>query len=334
MPAFTASAPGKIILFGEHAVVYGQPAIAVPVSQVRARAVVIANITRALAGGERPSSPQPGLSAVIVDAPEVSLHSSLADLPAGHPLARAIVSVFETLKVSQPPSCTVRIRSTIPLAAGMGSGAAVSVAVIRALSAFLGHPLPLEQVSALAFEVEKIHHGTPSGIDNSVVTFAKPVYYLRGQPIQILKLPAAFHIVIGNTGVSSPTAAVVGDVRRGWQTDPPAYESLFSAIGDIARQARKLIESGSPHSLGPLMDQNHALLSQLGVSSPQLDALVKAARQSGALGAKLSGGGRGGAMIALVDEKMAAPVAQALLEQGAVTVIRTTVGGKNRRTNV
>jgi len=331
MPAFTASAPGKIILFGEHAVVYGQPAIAVPLSQVRARAVVTANLPAGQKGIAHPVSPQPGLSSVIVDAPDISLRTTLADLPAQHPLARAVLLVFEALGVSQPPSCSVRIRSTIPLASGLGSGAAVSVAVIRALSAFLGHPLPLEQVSALAFEVEKIHHGTPSGIDNSVVTFNKPVYYQRGRPVEILKLPAAFHILVANSGVPSPTAVVVGDVRRGWQADPSGYEAQFAAIGDLSRQARQLIESGSPHSLGPLMFQNHALLSQLDVSYPQLDALVEAARDSGALGAKMSGGGRGGAMIALVQEQNAARVAAALQEAGAANVIRTKVGKSGKQ---
>jgi len=331
MPAFTASAPGKIILFGEHAVVYGQPAIAVPLSQVRARVVVTANIPAVQKGSERPASQPTGLSAVIIEAPDISLHTTLADLPAQHPLARAVLLVFEALGVSQPPSCTVRIRSTIPLASGLGSGAAVSVAVIRALSAFLGHPLPLEQVSVLAFEVEKIHHGTPSGIDNSVVTFNKPVFYQRGRPVEILKLPVPFHILVADSGIPSPTAAVVGEVRSAWQADPSGYEAQFKAIGDLSRQARQLIENGSPHSLGPLMFQNHALLSHLGVSSPQLDALVEAARECGALGAKLSGGGRGGAMITLVTEQEAARVAAALQEAGAAHVIRTTVGKSSRQ---
>jgi len=331
MPAFTASAPGKIILFGEHAVVYGQPAIAVPLTQVRARAVVTANIPAGQTGADQQDSSPSGFSAVILDAPDISLRTTLADLPANHPLATAILSVFEALHVVKPPSCTVRIRSTIPLASGLGSGAAVSVAVIRALSAFLGRPLPLEQVSALAFEVEKIYHGTPSGIDNSVVTFNKPVFYQRGQPVEILKLPAAFHILVADSGQSSPTAAVVGDVRRRWQAYPPAYEALFAAIGDLVRHARQHIESGSPHSLGPLMFQNHALLSQLGVSSPQLDALVDAARDSGALGAKLSGGGRGGAMLALVQEQDAQRVAEALQSHGAASVIRTTVGRASKQ---
>ena len=322
MPAFTATAPGKIILFGEHAVVYGQPAIAVPVNQVRARAVVSANPPRP---GSRASLPQRGMAAVQVQAPGIRLQASLADLPDDHALGRAMHAVFSTLKIANPPACTVRVTSTIPVAAGLGSGAAVSVAVMRALSAFLGHPLALEQVSALAFEVEKLYHGTPSGIDNTVITFNQPVYFVLGQPVQTLALPRPFRIVIGDTGRSSSTAAVVGDVHTAWQADPQPYEAIFEAVGDIARAARQAIQDGRPGDLGPLMDRNHALLSRLGVSSPELDGLVKAARQAGALGAKLSGGGRGGNMIALVEEAAAQRVVQALLDQGAKRVITTTV---------
>lgn len=327
MPAYSASAPGKIILFGEHAVVYGQPAIAVPLSQVRARAYVTANRAGTVPAGKKASDP---LSSVVVEAPDIGLRADLAGLPPDHPLAAAILAVFERLQVVQPPSCTVRVRSSIPRSSGMGSGAAVSVAIMRALSAYLGHPLPPEEISALAYEVEKIHHGTPSGIDNSVVTFGKAVYFVRGQPIQALKLLVPFHIVVGVTGIATPTGEMVAGVRRRWQADPAAYEALFDAVGQVARQARRLIEDSAPEALGPLMDHNQALLSQVGVSCPELDRLVDAARSSGALGAKLSGGGGGGAMIALVREQEAARVASALQAAGAVRVIQTMVGKRQK----
>lgn len=328
MPAFTASAPGKIILFGEHSVVYGQPAIAVPLGQVRARAYVTANLPGNVPARETPSAAGKVYSTVTIEAPDIGLISNLAELPADHPLSRAILSVFETLHVVLAPACTVRIRSTIPLAAGMGSGAAVSVAVMRALSAFLGQPLPLEQVCALAYEVEKIHHGTPSGIDNSVVAYNQAVFFVRGQPLQFLQLPVPFTIVIGDSGLSSPTGEVVSDVRRRWQIDPHAYDELFASAGQVARQARMLIENGTPEEMGPLMNHNHSLLAQMGVSSPELDDLVEAARRAGALGAKLSGGGRGGAMVALVRAQDASQVANALREAGAARVIQTIVAKK------
>jgi mevalonate kinase len=208
----------------------------------------------------------------------------------------------------------------------MGSGAAISVAVIRVVATFLGRQLPDEQVSALTYEVEKIYHGTPSGIDNTVVTYAMPVYFIKGQPIQTFTVNRPFTIVIGNTGVRSPTSVAVGDVRKNWQADPEPSETLFAQIGEIARQSRQVIKAGQIEALGPLMDKNHKLLQALTVSSPELDKLVNAARQAGALGAKLSGGGRGGNMIALVNTDNAAAIAQALIDAGATDTITTVVG--------
>jgi len=312
MPAITAVAPGKIILFGEHAVVYGRPAIAVPVSQVQARVIVTA-------------MPRSDPGEVLIQAPDVGLEARLDELPADHPLASAVRGVLSTLGIARPPACMVRITSTIPVAAGLGSGAAVTVAILRALPAFLGQALPNERISALAYEVEKLYHGTPSGIDNTVITYAMPVYFVRGEPMQTLRLPEPFTMVIGDTGISSPTAIAVGDVRRLWQADPTGYEAIFDAIGKIAQAARQSIESGRPELLGSLMDENYALLHELNVSSPELDRLVEAARVAGALGAKLSGGGRGGNMIALVETEAARRVAQALQDHGAVRTIITTV---------
>ncbi len=318
MPAITKTAPGKVILFGEHAVVYGRPAIAVPVSQVRARAVVSANPLSA-----------PG--DVHIHAPDVGLESRLDDMPADHPLLQAVNGVLEELSVVRPPSCTIRITSTIPIAAGMGSGAAISVAIIRAFSTFLGKTLPDERVSSLAYEVEKLHHGTPSGIDNTVVTYAMPVYFTRrdpssdGQRIDVLPVPVPFTLVIGDTGVSSPTALAVGEVRRAWEQSPQYLEGLFDVVGRISQDARKAIEKGQPDTLGSLMDENHTILQEMRVSSPELDRLVEIARTSGALGAKLSGAGKGGNMIALSREAAAPVVTQALLSSGAARVILTRV---------
>lgn len=312
MPAFTATAPGKIILFGEHAVVYGRPAIAAPVSQVQARAVVSA-------APRRPSGE------VLIQAPDIGLESRLVDLPGEHPLVYVVHGVFAALGLTRPLACTIRITSTIPVAAGMGSGAAVSVAIIRALSAFLGQPLPDERVSALAYEVEKIHHGTPSGIDNTVITYALPVYFMRGKAIQSLQLAQPFTLVIGDSGVPSPTAIAVGDVRRLWQANPAQYEAIFDEIGRTVEAARSAIEAGRLDELGRLMDENQDLLSQIGVSSPELERLVQAARSAGSLGAKLSGGGRGGNMIALATETSAPAIARILLSNGAVRTITTTI---------
>jgi mevalonate kinase len=219
----------------------------------------------------------------------------------------------------------VSVSATIPVASGLGSGAAVSVALIRALSTFLGRELEDERVSRLAYEVEKLHHGTPSGIDNTVITYQRPVFFIKGQPPETFHVRHPFTLVIAYTGISAPTKEAVGDVRKLWESDKPRLESAFDSIGALVLKARQSIESGNLPALGPLMDANHALLQQLTVSSSELDHLVAAARQAGALGAKLSGGGRGGNMIAHVQPDQAAGIAQALMAAGAQRTLITTV---------
>ncbi|MDD5469063.1 MAG: mevalonate kinase [Anaerolineales bacterium] len=312
MPAFTASAPGKVILFGEHAVVYGRGAIAAPVSQVRARAVVRAD-------------PHAPAGTVRIQAPDIRLDSTLDQLPDPHPLRLVISALLAHLGAQRLPACTLRITSSIPVASGLGSGAAVSVAVLRALSAFLGHPLPDEAVSALAFEAEKLYHGTPSGIDNTVITYQLPVYFQRGRAIQTLQVKQAFDLLIADTGVASPTSLAVRDVRRAWEADPAPSEAIFDAIGGIALAARQAIQNGENERLGALMDENHAWLQRMGVSSAELDTLVASARAAGAQGAKLSGAGRGGNIIALVEADQADQVSRALTRAGVKRTILTRV---------
>ena len=300
-----ASAPGKIILFGEHAVVYGQPALAVPVSQVQAEVRV-----------DKIFSP-----GIRINAPNIQLNDKLDSLAASHPLAATVRNTLAALEAGSLSGVAILVRSTIPVAAGLGSGAAVSVAMIRALAKHLRKDLTDEQVSQLAFETEKLYHGTPSGIDNTVVTYARPVYFVKGQPIEILRVKKPFTIVIGDTGIPASTKESVRDVRVQHHKRPERFETLFAAIGSIAKTACQLIENGMPESFGPLMDENHALLRNMGVSSPELDRLVEAARVAGALGAKMSGGGRGGNMIALVQPGKAGAVARSLREAGAVNTI-------------
>jgi mevalonate kinase len=305
----SASAPGKIILFGEHAVVYGHPALAVPVTQVQATATVARSARRG----------------IWIEAPNIDLSAELSTLPPDHPLGAAIHCVFSTLEIEHPPACTVYIQSTIPVAAGLGSGAAVTVAVVRALSAFLGTPLPDDRVNRLTFEIEKLYHGTPSGIDNTVVTFARPVYFVKRRPIEMFRVAIPFTVVIGDTGLSTPTKTVVEEVRRSWKATPERFEQMFAAIGRIVQRARRAIESGQESALGPLMNKNHSILQRMAVSSPELDRLVEAARSAGAEGAKLSGGGRGGNMIALVQPERTEKVSQALYQAGAKRVLITIV---------
>jgi mevalonate kinase len=204
----TASAPGKVILCGEHAVVYGWPAIALPLSSVRATATV----TNAAAG-----------SGVTCDIPDSGERWVLADV-SEQPLARLTALVFQRLGITAPPDLQIILRSTIPIASGMGSGAALGAALVKALAAHLGHTLTPAEVSGLVYEIERIYHGTPSGIDNTVVSYEQPIWFIRGNqnrpPImEPLRLGASFSLVIGDTGTRAPTRVMVGAVRELWQRE-------------------------------------------------------------------------------------------------------------------
>ncbi len=307
------AAPGKIIVCGEHAVVYGRPAIALPLPLVRAHATVA-------------PSDQGG---IVCFAPDVGETWQLADR-AEHPLAQVIRATLARLSIPFPPSVAITIRSDIPVASGMGSGAATSAAIVRALAAFFGQPLPPSDVAALVYVGERAYHGTPSGIDNTVVSYEQPVWFVRGmdgapQTIEPIDMRAPLHLVIGDTGVRAPTYATVGGVRDRWKRDAARYEALFDQIGAIVPKVRTELAQGQIEQIGALLDWNQVLLAELGVSSPELEHLVAAARDADALGAKLSGGGGGGIMLALVTPQTADQVHVALQAAGAVRVLSTTV---------
>jgi mevalonate kinase len=162
-------------------------------------------------------------------------------------------------------------------------------------------------------------------VDNTVIAYQQPVWFVRGQPPEPFNIGQPFTVVIADTGIPSPTSITVGDVRRGWEADPARFEGLFDAIAAITLAARHAIESSSTDALGSLMDENQYLLREMDVSSPELERLCAAARAAGASGAKLSGGGRGGNMIALTSQDIAAEVSSALQAAGATRTITTTV---------
>lgn len=308
-----ATAPGKVILFGEHAVVYGRPAIAAPVTQVRATAIVT-----------------PSSTGARLVAPDLGIDVLLEEAAAEDALAAAVRQVQEAAGLAYLPDFTLTVHSAIPIASGLGSGAAITAAIIRALAAYLKRSdlLSNERVSALTYEVEKIHHGTPSGIDNTVVAFEQPVYFVRRQPqnhVETFQVAAPLRLLIGDTGIRSSTKAVVMDVRRQWQADPTRFEALFEECGRIAEAARIAVTAGNVAATGRLMAENHALLQAMSVSSAELDQLVTTAMRAGALGAKLSGAGRGGNMIALITTETEAAVRRALLAAGARSVLTSVI---------
>ena len=206
------------------------------------------------------------------------------------------------------------------------TGAAVSAAIGRAIARLHGTNLPDEALNQLVFEVEKQHHGTPSGIDNTVVVYELPVYFVKGGSVEFIDIAAPLWIVLADTGIASPTRDAVVDVRSQVRLAPAQTTRLFDDIGAIVIDSRHCIERGNTTRLGELMTANHCLLRALSVSSPELDHLVDAALGAGALGAKLSGGGRGGNIIALVDKESAPAVKQSLVEAAARHVMLTVAG--------
>lgn len=303
-----ASAPGKIILAGEHAVVYGRPALAAPLWQSAATCTIEQAETGA------------GCTLALPDLGQ-------SDLPAaaGDPLWEVARAAVALAGAPTNPDWRITLRSTIPIAGGLGSGAALSAALVRAIFAAAGATVTPEEVSALVYRSEVAYHGTPSGIDNTVIACGRPLWFVRGEPPEFFALGAPLTLLIADSGVRSPTLDAVAAVRRAHEQAPTRIEALLDEIAGTVWALRGALEAGDPRLAGALFDANQTLLAALDVSSPLLERLVGAARAAGALGAKLSGGGRGGNIIALVEAETVAPVQQALTEAGAVRVIRTVV---------
>lgn len=299
-----ASAPAKAILLGEHAVVYRQPALAIPLDPPRAE-VEVSEADR---------------DGITIISAGIGVRLSLLEAGPDEPLAKIVRSTLAAL-AAKPSGLEITVRSTIPIAAGLGSGAAVSIAIVRALSRHLGRELSPEIQSELAFEVEKTHHGTPSGIDNTVIAFGTPIRYQRDRPIQRLKVGQRLRLLIADSGIAASTAEAVARVRAGWEREPDEFQAYFEQIGALVERGQAALENGNLERLGELMDHNQQLLRRLGVSHDSLDRLIQGAKQAGALGAKLSGGGLGGVVLALTGGGDGDTIMRALEDSGATRVL-------------
>ncbi|WP_308465526.1 hydroxymethylglutaryl-CoA reductase, degradative [Rathayibacter soli] len=294
---------GKIILFGEHAVVYGAHAVAAPIALgIHARAVRQRGVVELSFPQEEPGSPTPAVA-------ELS--------------SRVLALVAQQLGVGGE-GIRVEVFADLPRASGLGASAAQAVALIRAVADCCGIPIDDAAVNAIAFECERIVHGTPSGIDNTVATFGKPILFRRAdaeRAPQIVPVvpPHPIPVIIGLSGVRSLTSRTVENVRAGRDRWSSLYDAIFAQIDTIARAGADALGRGDIAQLGDLMNINHGLLNALQVSSPELEMLVDVARRAGALGAKLTGGGGGGAMIALAELDNTAAVAAAMRRAGFAT---------------
>ncbi len=282
----TATSSGKVILAGEHAVVYGKHALAVPI-RLAAQVSVF----------EREDLVK------TIRVPHWGLAKQTALPACPPPLTSFLQAAIDALRLNDT-GWDVSVDMQIPRGSGLGGSAALAVAFIRALGQTFHLQLSDEAVNEAAFLCEKVAHGTPSGVDNSVATYERAILFCKAprllQPVCAPRKPVL--LGVGFTGDPGMTLAMVDQVRQARIADQTKTDAIFDAIDACALQAQEALEAGDIKTLGSIMNENHALLQALGVSSPSLDRLVKIARDNGALGAKLTGGGGGGAMIAVVAD--------------------------------
>ncbi|MGH8282377.1 MAG: hydroxymethylglutaryl-CoA reductase, degradative [Gammaproteobacteria bacterium] len=294
-----ATGYGKAILLGEHAVVYGRHAIAVPVPlRIRARAEDSDSGTHLII-------PRWGVEQRLQPGVE-------------HPgsLLQSLTLILQKLKLADR-ALRIQVYPDVPRAMGLGGSAALAVAVIRALDRHCGLELKDAEICQLAYECEQVAHGTPSGIDNTVATYGQPLLFCRGEPplIRPLKFRQPLPMVLGLSGVESLTAKTVERVRQAWKRNKALYERIFDEIDTLTLQGLKAIEAYDLVQFGELMNICQGQLNALQVSSWEIEEMVQIARGNGAVGAKLTGGGGGGSMIAMCPED-GARVVQALQDAG------------------
>jgi len=284
----TYSAPGKVFLFGEHAVVYGEPAIACAID-LRARVTV-----------QKHS--------------EVLITSELGKGKDRHPyVSKAIEKIGELVELD---GARVTIDSKIPVGSGLGSSAAVTIATLAALNQEFGVGVSKEEIAGLGYLVEKDIQGAASPTDTYVSTMGGVVLMPDRKRLRNVDC----EIVAGNTGKISSTKELVQQVRALKDKYPGVLQPIFKSIGNLARKGEMLVEKKDYSAIGELMNVNQGLLESLGVGCAELSALIYAARDAGALGAKLTGAGGGGCMVALVDKTYVKSVASAIESAGGTSI--------------
>jgi len=269
----SAVAFGKAIVVGEHFVVYGTPAVAMPLPGLHTRVSIAP------------------ASALAVDAPAFSLEE----------MRPSIERAFELIGV-EDLRVQIRIESTVPTGCGLGSSAAYAVALIRALDRAYACGLSGETLNQLAFELEKLPHGNPSGIDNTVVSFERPLLFAHGKAPSFLSSGGRFSFLVADSGQRFPTSEAVNRVRS-WRA---ANEARFGVLTEVARTVAErtvlALSAGDTEALAPLLNESHSMLREIGVSSKTLDGLVSASLDAGAIGAKLTGAGIGGSVLVLLKD--------------------------------
>ncbi|HAT54890.1 MAG TPA: mevalonate kinase [Lactobacillus sp.] len=302
MRVATGSAHAKIILIGEHSVVHQQPAIAVPLKNVKVTATL-----RETSRGQRLVSDY--FTGELVDLP--------GEFEGIRVLLQRLLRRFDALSLS----FVLEIESAIPQERGMGSSAAVATAIVRAVYSFFEVSLDPQQLLSTVNIEETITHGSPSGIDAATVSALQPVWFVKGLPLKHFDIHMNAFLVVGDTGVTGQTSMAVNSVTELLQDaeQPGVGQQLINHLGTLTTAAAGYLQHNQVRLLGQTLADAQADLSALGVSHPVLQKLIDAANAAGALGAKLTGGGLGGCMFALAKTAgQAKTIAAALTQHGAV----------------
>jgi len=318
---------GKVILFGEHFVVYGLPAIASAVSDS-----TLAEIT--LAKGATPPG-RPGPGAFIQEGRGWTLHDSRPETP-GYKVEKApeqkrsIELMLAVLKIDAARTpLKITLAGDLKAASGVGASAASCAAIARALSGLFGLGLSDAQVNEVAHEGEKGYHGTPSGIDDTAATYGGLFLFRKGQPknlVEPIRTGRPVEIVMGNSGLTASTTKIVDGVRQRRAADPGRFDRIFAEAERIVQESRRALQAGELERVGELMDRNHRLLVEIGVSGERLEQLVGIAKREGALGAKITGTGVGGYMVALTPGRELQQNVARAMERAGFSALRTSIG--------
>ena len=308
---------GKAILFNEHFVVYNIPSIVSAIGNYTVARVEPYDKPDIILEDKRPATPK--YKDDKREQQQDSLHRILAKMNI------------------KPPENGLKIilEGNLVAASGIGASAASCVAIARALSSHFSLNVSDDEINAIAFEGEKAYHGTPSGVDNTASTYGGLIWFQKAAPnvIERLEIPNEVEIVIGNTGKVANTTAAVDGVRQRREKNPTKYKEIFDRAENVTYLAKRALEEGDFKGVGKLMNENHKLLQQIEVSSRELDFLVSIAREYGAYGAKLTGGGLGGNMIALTPGRdLQDKVANAIEKEGFQT-LKTIIGATSEGIN-
>lgn len=295
-------AHSKVILIGEHAVVHGQPAIAIPFPLIGVETVI---------------EYVPGTVKLDSSFYYGPLHLAPNSLRG---IANCITGTLEYLEVPYR-DLVIRINSSIPPGKGLGSSASVAISVIRSLFNYANEECTNEALLHLSNIAETYAHGSPSGIDTLTITSDSPIWFEKDQPIQKIEIKEDFHFIVADSGRDADTKSAVASVTGLLKKAPKKIQRKIERIGQLTHDAKGALEKASKHFLGHMLDEAQKELEYLGVSDVVLNRLIRYAKQEGALGAKLTGGGNGGCIIALAQNEVhSKQLAEKLLEFGAQSV--------------